>query len=162
MYILVIGDQFGFISTILLYFLTRPALSASFLPLFSCLVLLCVLIRYDCRPVATDSPKLSEAHNYAKLFLTLSLRLAAALPARPFILCCGSTPRIGSVGPGLRITGSLGQGAVAGTPETKPRCARTPRPLSVPHPLTFHWLNLVTWSSPSLVEWSIYSSWNEA
>lgn len=126
MYILVIGDQFGFISTILLYFLTRPALSASFLPLFSCLVLLCVLIRYDCRPVATDSPKLSEAHNYAKLFLTLSLRLAAALPARPFILCCGSTPRIGSVGPGLRITGSLGQGAVAGTPETKPRCARTP------------------------------------
>ena len=95
MYILVIGDQFGFISTILFYFLTWPAFSGSFLPLFPCLVLMCVLILfwYDCHNIATDNLKLWVAHNYAKVFLTLSLRLGTALPARPFILYCGSTPR---------------------------------------------------------------------
>lgn len=120
----------------------------------------CVLILFwhDCHNIATDNPKLSVAHNYAKVFLTLGLRLGIALPARPFILYCGLTPRLGSLRPGLRIAGSLGQVAVAGTPETKPSCARTPKPLLVPHPLTCHWLNLVTWSSSSSVEWSTYSS----
>ena len=98
------------------------------------------------------------AHNYAKVFLTLGLRLGTALPARPFILYCGSTPRIGSLAPGLRITGSLGQVAVAGMPETKPSWARTLKPLLGPHPLTFHWLNLVTWLSSSSVGWSSSSS----
>lgn len=154
----------GFISTNSLHFLTWPAFSASFLLLFSCHLLTCVLIWYDCSNIATDNSKISGAHNDKKVFLTLSLRLAAALPGLPIIPYCGSVPKICSLGLGWSNKRCLGRVTVARTQETKPNRARTSQtpvcatsthiPLAKPGHVFRLQLGVVGLSIP-LVEWDV-------
>lgn len=149
-------------------FLTWPAFSASFLPVFPCLVLICVLIHvfwscFDTTAIILQqiTPN-SVAHNYAKGVSHSRSELGIALPATSLysVLWVDSKNRLLRLG--LRIAGSLGQVAVAGTPETKPSCARTPS-LCWCHIHSCHWLNLVTWSQAQAL-WSgvpILPMWNE-